>query len=137
MRIALAIIFLVCNGVSAGEPQSKKTAGKSKTPVSTGIVRFKKKVDAGALQAQLVSAGFAIDFIECSVDNCTIHMPPTETKDPLPIVEKYVYVDPREAHQKKLTAMKALYDKWQAGTITNDEKDQLLKQLVALVLGLN
>jgi hypothetical protein len=62
-------------------------------------------------------------------------MPDTEKKDPMPIVQKYVYVDAREVRRKNVEALQALYDKWQAGTITNEEKDQLIKQAVGMLLG--
>jgi hypothetical protein len=98
-------------------------------------VKFEKKVDAGALQAQLTSAGFKILWIECSVNKCKIVMPDSEKKDPMSIVQKYVYVDTAEVKRKKTRDLQALYDKWDRGTITVDEKDQLLKEVVRVILG--
>ena len=98
-------------------------------------VKFEKKIDAGALQAQLVAIGFKISWIECSVNRCKVVMPDSEKKDPMPVIRKYVYIDPVEARRNKMTALQALYDKWEAGTITNEEKDQLIKQAVGMILG--
>lgn len=98
-------------------------------------VKFEKKVDAGALQAQLVAAGFKVSYIECSINRCKITMPDSEKKDPLPEVKKYVYVDVQEVRTKKRAALLTLYDKWEAGTITNDEKDQLIKGSLGIILG--
>ena len=97
-------------------------------------VKFEKKVDAGALQAQLTASGFKISWIECSENRCKIVMPDSEMKDPMPIVKKYAYVDAREVRRKKVEALQALYDKWEAGTITNEEKDQLIRQAVGMML---
>lgn len=98
-------------------------------------VKFDKKVDAGALQAQLVAAGFKVNYIECSTTRCRITMPDSEKKDPMPEVRKYVYIDAQEAREKKIAALRTLYDKWEAGTISNEEKDQLIKGTLGVVLG--
>jgi len=98
-------------------------------------VRFEKKVDAGALQAQLIAAGFKVSYIECSVNRCKIVMPDAENKDPMPEVRKYVYVDAEEVRAKKITAMRTLHEKWEAGTITNEEKDQLIRGALGIILG--
>lgn len=44
-------------------------------------------------------------------------------------------VDAQDVRAKKMTALRALYDKWEAGTISNDEKDQLIKGALGVVLG--
>lgn len=99
-------------------------------------IRFEKKVDVGVLQKQLIDAGFHINWIECSVNRCKIVMPDSEKKDPMPVVKKYVYIDPTIARKKTLADMQALYAKWEGGTITPTEKDELLKMLVKQTLGL-
>lgn len=104
-------------------------------PLSAREVKFDKKVDAGALQAQLLAAGFKVSYIECSANRCKITMPDAEKKDPLPEVRKYIYVDAREAHEKRLAALRALYDKWESGTISNEEKDALIKGALGVILG--
>lgn len=98
-------------------------------------VKFDKKVDVGALQAQLIKAGFKISYIECSANRCRITMPDSETKDPMPEVRKYNFVDPRELSASKITTLQGLYDKWEAGTISTEEKDQLIKGAVGAILG--
>jgi hypothetical protein len=98
-------------------------------------VKFEKKVDAGALQAQLIAAGFRVSYIECSINRCKITMPDSEKKDPLSEVRKYVFVDAREMREKKLATLRALYDKWETGTISNAEKDELIKNTLGIVLG--
>lgn len=99
-------------------------------------VKFQKTVDPGALQHQLRAAGFLVDYIQCSRDNCKIVMPDKEKKDPLDLVAKYTYVSPAEAQIKRLEAMRALFRRWEAGTITPAEKDELLKMLVRAYLGI-
>ena len=98
-------------------------------------VKFDKKVDVGALQTQLIAAGFKVNYIECSATRCRITMPDTEKKDPMPEVRKYVYVDFHEVREKKMAGLRALYGKWEAGTISNEEKDQLIKGALGIVLG--
>lgn len=98
-------------------------------------VHFDKKVDAGVLQAQLVTAGFKVTYIECSTTRCKITMPDSEKKDPMPEVRKYVYADARELREKRMLTLRTLYDKWEAGTISNEEKDQLIKSTLGIVLG--
>lgn len=98
-------------------------------------VRFEKKVDAGALQAQLVADGFKINWIECSTNRCKIVMPDSEIKNPLPLVTKYKYIDPAEARRKKTVALQALYAKWQDGTITATEKDTLIREAIGMLIG--
>lgn len=98
-------------------------------------VKFDKKVDAGVLQAQLVAAGFKVSYIECSGTRCKVTMPDSEKKDPMPEIRKYVYVDAQELRSEKMSELRALYGKWEAGTITNDEKDQLIKATLGIVLG--
>lgn len=62
-------------------------------------------------------------------------MPDSEKKDPMPLVKKYEYTDPREARRNKMATLQALYAKWENGTITNDEKDLLIKEAVGMILG--
>jgi hypothetical protein len=138
-KCGLILVLLLCQRIDAKEHNKKKPISLpiQSTPVLiSNDVHFQKRIDPGALQAQLIAGGFAIRYIDCSVDNCTIHMQPTETKDPMPIVGKYVYVDPWLERQKKVDTMRTLYSKWQDGTITPEEKDDLLKRLAAHVLGL-
>lgn len=134
MNILMCAIFFMANAAYAREqtnpPQSSQAA-----PATTREVRFKKKINAGILQAELRKAGFSVNYIQCSTDNCTIVMPVAETKDPLPIVQKHIYTDLTEARKKKYAALGALYDKWEAGTITSAEKDDLIRQAIGLMLG--
>jgi hypothetical protein len=98
-------------------------------------VSFKKKVNAGALQAELVAAGFSVQYIECSRDNCVVHLSPDEKKDPLPVIQKYKHVDPIQERKKKTDALRAAHDKWRAGTITAKEKDRLIRDVIGMMLG--
>lgn len=104
-------------------------------PAFAREVKFDKKVDAGDLQRQLIAAGFTISYIECSGTRCKITMPDSEKKDPTIEIRKYVYVDAQEARSKTTAKLMALYDKWESGTISNEEKDQLIKGALAIVLG--
>ena len=118
--------------------KEKPKASDVGAPQLVGVERnifFEKRVDVGALQKELIVAGFAVKYIQCSVDNCKIVLPPNETKDPLPVVEKYVYVDPAEVRRKKMANLHALYDKWEAKTITPEEREELIKQTLGIVLG--
>lgn len=97
-------------------------------------VHFKKKVDPAALQHELRGAGITVYYISCSRDDCKIVMPDSEKKNPLPIVEKYVYVDAFDARRKKLDSMRDLLHKWRVGSISDSEKDQLLLNLTETIL---
>lgn len=97
-------------------------------------VKFEKTVDAGALQQELVSAGYKVDWIQCSGKRCKIVMPDSEKKDPMPIVKKYIYVDPFVVRNQELESMRNLLKKWQAKTISPGEKDDLLRLLAQHVI---
>lgn len=140
--LVASLVALVCLNASARAPRKKRP---SEVVVSTLTATafdprleytFRRQVDPGALQAQLVAAGFAVNYVDCKDGRCTIHLKAGETKDPMPIVKKYVYVDAEVARQKKIDAIKALYAKLKDGTISPQDKDSLLMQLTALVLGL-
>lgn len=98
-------------------------------------VKFDKRVDPSVLQTQLITAGFKVSYIECSGIHCKVTMPDAEKKDPMPEIRKYAYVDAQEIRMKKMSGLKALYGKWEAGTITNEEKDELIKAAVGMILG--
>ena len=110
-QIAIAVL-LVGAGVSA----------------SAREFRFRNRVDSEALHEKLVGAGFKITSIECYMEKCTIVMPDTEKKDPALVIEAYVAAESYGTYKKKLAALRALYEKWSAGTITNEEKERLIKQ---------
>ena len=97
--------------------------------------QFTKKVDVGALQAQLVAAGFAVDFTECSAENCTVHLKPGETKNPKSIVDKYVYIDRKAVRSQNLDKIKILAGKLDSGSISVSEKDELLRLLIKHIVG--
>jgi hypothetical protein len=103
--------------------------------VAERIVRFKKQADSGEIQRRLVAAGFTVKHIDCVGMNCTIHLPASEKKDPASIIAAYTYSDLLVARKQKLDGMRGLLAKWQNGTITPVEKDDLLKQLVEFVVG--
>jgi hypothetical protein len=98
--------------------------------------QIKKQVDPGALLTQLRAAGFSVTSMTCSLGRCTVVLPDSEKKDPAAVVKNYVFVDPATLREKKQSEMRALYGKWQAGTITPDEKDSLFKYVAAQALGL-
>jgi predicted NAD/FAD-binding protein len=97
-------------------------------------VRFKKKVDPGALQARLSVSGFKVDHINCSAEDCILFLSSSESKDPSSVIRKYVYEDPLESRKKALASVSALYEKWKAKTITNEEKDELIARSMELLV---
>lgn len=99
-------------------------------------VQIKKQVDPGALLSQLRAAGFSVTSITCSLGRCTLVLPDSEKKDPAAVIKNHAYADPTAPREKKKAEMRALYAKWQAGTITTAEKDDLFKFVAAQVLGL-
>ncbi len=62
-------------------------------------------------------------------------MPNSEKKDPMPVVRKYVYTNPHELRRKKMAELRGLYDRWVAGTITESEKDRLIRDFIGMSLG--
>lgn len=100
-----------------------------------GEFKFKKKVNLSKLQKELVSNGFKVDYIQCSDDRCSIHLPKSEKKDPRPWVEKHAYVDHILAAKKERERNIALILKWKEGRISDQEKDSLLQALAAQILG--
>lgn len=98
-------------------------------------VRFEKTVDAGVLQQELIAAGLKVDWIQCSVKKCTIVMPDSEKKDPMPVVKNHIYIDPVIVRNQQLESMRILLKKWQEKKISSEEKDDLLRLLTQHVIG--
>jgi len=105
-----------------------------------GAYKFKKRVTPHLLQQQLVAAGYNVSpelGIACSDDNCAIYWGAGgEAKDPRSVIDAHVYQDRSALGAQEREALKALALKWKAGTITILEKEDLLKRLVLLLLGL-
>lgn len=99
------------------------------------VVRFDRKVDPWGLQLELKSAGFAVNYIQCSGTRCELHLPASERKDPLPVIGKHQFVDLAKREAERRTRALELHAKLAAGTISLPEKDELLKLLSAMVLG--
>jgi len=55
---------------------------------------FKKKCNPGFLSEELRNAGFLIYGVSAADDLTIIHLYDEETKDPKPIVDTHVYVEP-------------------------------------------
>lgn len=98
-------------------------------------VRFDKQIDPGTLQQQLKAAGFQVQWIECSTIHCKIVLPDSEKKDPMPFVKKYEYVSPEQIRAKQRARMITLVDRLDGKTITQEERDELLRMLVKDVSG--
>jgi hypothetical protein len=129
--IGIFLILTSCFSWAKERPSTTHASPKA----LPGEIKFKKKVDPGALQRELTNAGFSIDYIQCVNDYCTIHLGQNEKKDPMTVVNKYIYVDPVANRLKKMAAVQALYAKWEAGTISAEEKDLLIKEFIGVVLG--
>ena len=101
-------------------------------------VKFNRRVDLTGLEADLKSQGFAVKHILCAGSSCSITMPDSETKDPMPIVNAQPAPLTNEEidaqRRARLQAVKELVGKLRAGTATQAERDQLLAMLVRVVL---
>ena len=102
---------------------------------SARVVSFEKDANVGVLHSELSAAGFQIQSLQCLDRRCFITMPDSEQKDPMPIVNRHVYMDPEQTRAARVQTAKALHRKLEAGAISPAERDELLKLLVALLLG--
>lgn len=92
--------------------------------------KFKKQVDPGVLQKQLMDAGFAVQYVACSRDDCKIVLANGEKKNPKTIVDSYKYVDPRLEMNVKRQRLVALYGKLIDRSITQDERDETMRIVI-------
>jgi hypothetical protein len=100
-------------------------------------VSFTKKVDPGSLQKDLEAAGFMVRSITCTGGNhCTIKLPDSENRNPMPIVSSYVYVDSEAIREQGRREAEALYSKLKAKTLSTGERDRLLELLTQRAFGL-
>lgn len=101
--------------------------GAQKPKAPAGNFSFTKKINPDVFQSQLISAGFNVDHISCSGDHCWIAWGSGgEKKDPTPIITAHVYADPIVEDKKDREQISLLGAKLKAGTITPQEKDQIL-----------
>lgn len=124
-NVCLLLAVLMLPGAVAAKPQAGNPSE----------YRFKKKIDPADLQTQLAAAGFAVSYIECSGLNCTIHLKPGEKKNPASVVDRYVFVDRAKVLNDNLESIRNLSVKFDAGTLSQVEKDELLRRLVRHVAG--
>lgn len=101
-------------------------------PAGAAEFRFKKKVDVGALHAQLAAAGFAVKGVTCRELDCVATFADSETRDPSSIVSSHRWEDPLANRRAELAALRNLVAKWKAGTISPAEKDDLILRFIVL-----
>lgn len=92
--------------------------------------RFVKTIDPAALQTELVAAGFKVRHITCVAESCAISLEDSEAKSPKKIVDSYVFINSSLRRRQDLAELRALAEKWKAGTITPSEKDQLILRFI-------
>lgn len=83
------------------------------TPAFGREVKYTKKVDLDVLEREFRSSGFKIQYSRCDAAGCTTYLDPKETKDPMPIINAHVYVDPaqkRQALRDELARIEAKLD---------------------------
>jgi hypothetical protein len=96
--------------------------------------RFDKKIEPFALQQELKAAGFQVRDISCLGTACILRLEDSERKNPKSVIDAHKWEDPQEKRKRELDALRALRDKWKAGTITPAEKDELLRRFIELHL---
>ncbi|MFA6091778.1 MAG: hypothetical protein WCU88_02455 [Elusimicrobiota bacterium] len=106
----------------------------SATVASAREYTFSKKIEAGRLQSELRSAGFQVDYITCLGEKCRIIMPDKEKKNPKAIIDAHKIIDRRAQFEARLAKARPLAKKMIDGTISPQEKDELLKMLAIIIL---
>lgn len=99
-------------------------------PAAAREYKFKKKIDPGVLQKQLKDAGFAVQYVACSRDDCKVVLAGGEKKNPKAIVDSYKYVDPRLEMDAKRLRLAHLYGKLIDRSITQDERDETMRIII-------
>jgi hypothetical protein len=106
--------------------------------LSAREVHFNKLINPHILLSELKAAGFLFtpNNIICQGTKCILYLDDREAKDPSAIIAAHVYVDLRTQEKVRRDAIVALIKKWKAGTITAQEKDQLILDFLVLWAGL-
>jgi hypothetical protein len=91
---------------------------------------FKRSANPAELQKELGAAGFLVNAVMCSGQDCRIIMPNSETKNPTPVINAHVYSAPLRKSQIRRSQIAVLRGKLSAKTITTDERDALLELLI-------
>lgn len=121
MKRFLAALALVGLSLSALPSQGKEH-------------RFNKKIDLSPLQQELTAAGFKVQDVSCYGTSCVLRLDDAEKKDPSSIIAAHVAGAAQMKKRGELAALRALVQKWKAGTITPAEKDDLILRFIALQL---
>ncbi|MBI5202110.1 MAG: hypothetical protein HY925_11030 [Elusimicrobia bacterium] len=103
-------------------------------PSSAREVFFKKNVSVDRLKTELQSAGFVGISIDCKFDACSIKMPDSEKRNPLPIVRAHKRFLSEMSLGERRAAAAVLVDRLRGGALPQPEKDQLLLMLAEIVL---
>lgn len=121
MKRSLAVLAVACLALSALPSQAKEH-------------RFNKKVDLSSLQQELVAAGFKVQDLSCYGSACVLRLDDAEGKNPSSIIAAHAADAAQNRRRSELAALRALVQKWKAGTITPAEKDDLILRFIALQL---
>ncbi len=105
-------------------------------PARAREVQFERMVNPSLLKQELISSGFAIDYIQANIriGGGVIVMPDSETKDPSAVIAAHIVPDTEGARTTARTQAIALAKKLKAGTASAAEKDALLLRLCFLLL---
>jgi len=95
-----------------------------------GEYKFVKKVDMAKLQTELTAAGFKVLYINGDGLHNVITFDKTEVKNPQAIIDAHVFVDVAAKLDANDARMIVLAKKWVIGTITDAEKDELIKRFI-------
>lgn len=108
---------------------------------SARTISIKKKVNVGLLHEELKAAGYLVENVGWDERTTTgwINLNAKEKKDPSSIVTAHVYVSREELLARKQksidsiwVSIKKLEAKLKAGSISSQEKDALIINLIAL-----
>ena len=91
---------------------------------------FTKQVNPSLLQSTLISNGYNVDHIHGNGLTYTIVFKNDETRNPQAIIDAHIYVDTAAKMEANKARMLVLARKWVKGTITNTEKDELIKRFI-------
>ena len=104
---------------------------------NAGEFSYAKKVDPSAFDKYLKDNGFQVLYTECRESSCKTIFSDLETKDPMPFLSSYVYIDPNEQQNQLRAQIILLAKKLKSGSASAAERDALLLKICQLILSVD
>ena len=104
-----------------------------------GTWAITKQVEPSTLRQELEASAFQVQSLNCVNSECYLVMPDSELKDPQPVIDAHVYVDPKarvaQRRQQLITLARKL--KNQPQNMTAADRDNMLLLISYLLVAVD